>query len=105
MPSFLSIDWSRLGGAPPPARGPTIFTQSQEFDVMVANEKIVFTGQNLLGFPDQVDLFPDEIPVIDDLSAMSANQVVVMALPFPGFQLVAALSVRHIQLVDQPGAV
>ena len=72
---------------------------------MVPDEKIEFPGQNFLRFFNKVKLFPDEILVIDDLPAMRAYQVMMMVLTIPGFQLVAALAVRHVQSVDEPGAV
>jgi hypothetical protein len=72
---------------------------------MIPDEKIEFPGQNFLRFFYKVKLFPDEILVIDDLPAPDTYQVMVMVIPLPGFQLVTSLAVRHVQSVDEPGAV
>jgi hypothetical protein len=83
-------------GSSPPASSPAIDAQSQEFDIMVPDEKIEFPGQNFLRFFYKVKLFPDEILVIDDLPAPDTYQVMVMVIPLPGFQLVTSLAVRHV---------
>ena len=63
--------------------------------------KIVLFGQGVFCFPDQLQLFPDEVAIIDDSSAFGANEMVMMILLISASQLVAALAVPGGGFLDE----
>jgi hypothetical protein len=80
----------------------TFFAQTQEFDVVVLDQKIVFLGQDLFRFFHQLQLVPDEVAIIDNLPAVGADEMMVMVFFVFAFELVPALAVPGSHLLDKP---
>lgn len=68
---------------------------------MVLNQEIVLSGQGLFRFSDQLQLLLDEIPVIHDLSAFGADEMMVMAPVVFSLERVATLAVARRDLMNE----
>jgi hypothetical protein len=76
--------------------------ESQKLDVVVVDKKIVLFCQAFFCFPDQLELFLDEIAIIVDLPAPGADEVVVMVLSVLAPELVPTLAVTRTDFFNEP---
>lgn len=69
---------------------------------MVLNQEIVLFRQSLFCFFHQLQLFLDEIAIIDDFSALGANKMMVMLLLVLAPELVTTLAVARSDFLNKP---
>jgi hypothetical protein len=73
--------------------------QAVKLNNVVGDFEIVFLAQTFFCFSQQLDLFIDEIRVIDDLVAIGTDQVMMVVRSFGPFsQLVTRPSIAEIKL-------
>jgi hypothetical protein len=74
----------------------------EKLNVMFTDEEPVLGCQYLLGFPDEIEFLFLEIPIVEDLSALSADQVVMMIRLVTPFIFEADLAVSGVDFPHQP---
>lgn len=80
-------------------------TQAVKLNNVVGDLEIVFLTQTFFCLSQQLDLFIDEIRVIDHLVAIGADQVMMVMRSFGSFsQLVTCPSIAEIKLGNHPEA-
>jgi hypothetical protein len=69
---------------------------------VVLDQKIMLFCQSLFCFLNQLQLFLDKIPVVHDLAALGADEVMVMVFLIFAFQFIAALAVAGGDFLNKP---
>jgi len=68
---------------------------------MIRNGEMMLFSQGVFRFSHQFQFFLDKVPVIDDLSALGADEMMMMVSFFFSPERVAALAVARRDLMDQ----
>ena len=97
--SFRLLEWGIL-----PA-GAAIRAEAEELDVVFPDEEPVFPGQDVFCLPDQVELLFLEIPVIQDLAAARADQMMMMVGILASSVFETNLTVPRVDLPDKAGPI
>jgi hypothetical protein len=95
-------------GSPPGAfgqeflpSGPAFFAEAEEFDIVVSDEKAMLLLHDFLGFSHEIEFLFFKIPVVQDFSAIGADQMVVMIGLVASLILITQLAVTALDLANQ----
>ena len=99
-------------GSPPGAfgqeflpSGPAFFAEAEEFDIVVPDEETILLFHDFLGFSHQIEFLFLEIPVVQDFSAIGADQMVVMIGLVASLIFVTQMAVPALDLANQTGLI
>jgi hypothetical protein len=85
--------------------GPALFAESEEFDIVVPDEETVLFFHDFLGFSHQIEFLFLEIPVVQDFSAIGADQMVVMIGLVASLIFESELAIPALDLANQSGRI
>jgi hypothetical protein len=85
--------------------GPAFFAEAEEFDIVIPDEETILPFHDFLGFSHQIEFLFFEIPVVHDLSAIGADQMVVMIGLVASLIFVTQMAVPALDLANQSGLI